>query len=174
MPTDAEFLQAFEAQRLPLDQWHHRDHIRLAYLYLRQLPFDQAAARIRAGIKAHNAAHAIPDLPTSGYHETMTIAWLRLVAMVLHEYGPEQTADAFCDAHPELLQKKILRMFYSKDLFMSSRAKAEFVEPDLAPLPRPRSLPHFGSGEALATAGPRTPLSPHSGHAEPGGSPASL
>lgn len=138
MATDAEFLRLFEARRWPLERWHHRDHIRLAYLYLRGMPFDDAADRIRAGIKAHNEAHGIPDLPTAGYHETMTIAWLRLVRLVLDEYGPEESGEAFCEAHPELMQKKTLRLFYSKDRFMSAEAKRQFLEPDLAPLPRSR------------------------------------
>lgn len=136
MPTDAEFIQSFESQQLPLDKWHHADHIRLAYLYLTNHPFDQAAAKIRAGIKAFNNAHAIPDAPTSGYHETMTIAWLRLVELVLHEYGPAEDGEAFVAAHPELSQKKILRLYYSKDRFMSPEAKTSFVEPDLSPLPK--------------------------------------
>ncbi len=139
MVGDDEFLAAFEAQGWPLEQWHHREHIRLAYLYLRAYPFEQAAERIRAGIRAHNAAHGVPDSATTGYHETMTIAWLRLVQLVLEEYGPAESGEAFCDVHPELLEKKTLRLFYSKELFMSPRAKREYVEPDLAPLPRPRS-----------------------------------
>ncbi|MBL8880104.1 MAG: hypothetical protein JNG88_13380 [Phycisphaerales bacterium] len=138
MTSDAEFVRDFEEQRWPLDRWHHRDHVRLAYLFLRDGRFEQAAGRLRAGIKAHNAAHGIVDAPTQGYHETMTLAWLRLVEFVLAEYGPEENGDAFCDAHPELLQKKTLRLFYSKDLFMSPRAKVEFVEPDLAPFPKAR------------------------------------
>jgi hypothetical protein len=28
MPNDQTFLQEFEAQRWPLDQWHHRDHLK--------------------------------------------------------------------------------------------------------------------------------------------------
>ncbi|MFN0135989.1 MAG: hypothetical protein ACKVS9_07710 [Phycisphaerae bacterium] len=138
MLSDDDFIREFEARRWPLERWHHRDHIRLAYLYLREETFDQAADRLRAGIKAHNAAHGIVDAPTQGYHETMTIAWLRLVEVILAEYGPEPTGEAFCDAHPELLQKKTLRLFYSKDAFMSPQAKAAFVEPDLAPLPKAR------------------------------------
>jgi len=94
--------------------------------------------RIRAGIKAHNAAHGLPDLPTSGYHETMTQAWMRLVDLTLREYGPEETADRFYRAHPELSERKTLRLFYSRGVFLSPRAKREFVAPDLAPLPRPR------------------------------------
>lgn len=136
MPTDVEFLQQFESRAWPLSEWHHRDHVRLAYLLLREGTFEQAAERIRRGIRAHNAAHGVTDTPTSGYHETMTLAWLRLVETILLEYGPEATADAFCDAHPELMQKKSLRLFYSRERFMSAEAKVRFVEPDLAPLPR--------------------------------------
>jgi len=35
-----------------------------------------------------------------------------------------------------LSQKKVLRLFYPRDLFMSPKAKAEFVEPDLTTFPR--------------------------------------
>jgi hypothetical protein len=135
MPTDAEFLTDFEAQRWPLDRWHHRDHIRLAFLYLTSFTFDVALDKIRAGIRAHNSAHGIANTPTSGYHETMTVAWLRLVEMVLREYGPSGDGEAFCQDHPELLEKKTLRLFYSRARFMSIEAKSRFVEPDLTPLP---------------------------------------
>jgi len=133
--SDDEFIREFEAQRWPLARWRHADHIRLAYLYLHRLGFDEASVKIRHGIKAHNAAHGIPDLPTVGYHETMTIAWLRLVNAMLTEYGPAPDGTAFVEQHPELSQKKTLRLFYSKDLFMSPRAGTEFVEPDLTALP---------------------------------------
>lgn len=138
MTDDETFLRDFEARRWPLEKWHHRDHVKIAYLYLRRYPFDQAAARIRDGIQSHNAVHNVPDSPTSGYHETMTQAWLRLVDLVIREYGPAHDADAFVDEHPELSQKKTLRLFYSRQRFMSPEAKVSFVEPDLAPLPRSR------------------------------------
>ena len=70
--NDDVFLAEFEAGRLPLEQWHHQQHIKVAYLYLRQYSFEAARVRIREKIKAHNAVHQIPDGPTSGYHETMT------------------------------------------------------------------------------------------------------
>lgn len=135
MTKDEAFLRAFEARRWPLEQWHHRDHIKLAYLYLCRFSLDEAAAWIRNGIKSHNEAHNIKDSPTSGYHETMTQAWLRLVDVILREYGPADNADAFFEQHPELSQKKTLRLFYSCERFMSAQAKVSFVEPDLAPLP---------------------------------------
>lgn len=134
--NDQDFLEQFENHCWPLADWHHRQHIKVAYLYLRKYSFDDAARRLCDGIRSHNAANKIIDTPTSGYHETMTQAWLRLVDFVLKQYGPENTADGFFDAHPELWQAKVLRLFYSRERFMSAEAKRQFLEPDIVPLPR--------------------------------------
>ncbi len=139
MTNDATFLIEFEACRWPLEKWRHRDHIKLAYLYLVDYPFDEALARIRTGIQAHNATHQVPDSRTAGYHETITQAWLRLVQFVLLESGHSDNADAFCDAHPELSQPKILRLYYSRERIMSQEAKTSFLGPDLAPFPQSRA-----------------------------------
>ncbi len=139
MTSDAQFISAFQAQLWPSSRWAHRDHIKLAYLYLCEYGLEEGVERIRAGIQAHNEAHGIETTPTSGYHETMTSAWMNLVWCILQEYGPAEDADSFCDQHPELLEKKALRLFYSKDIFMSMEARQRFVEPDLAPLPRARA-----------------------------------
>jgi len=133
---DATFLQRFETQAWPLAEWHHREHIKLAYLYLRALPFDAAVTKARANIQAFNAAHQIPEAIDRGYHETMTLAWMCLVHCTLCEFGPSDGADAFVDKHPQLLSKRALLFFYSRDRIMSAEAKATFIEPDLAPLPR--------------------------------------
>jgi len=133
---DKTFLSRFEASTFPLEQWHHREHIKTAYLYLRAHRFEVAVERMRTGIRALNAAHGVPDEPTRGYHETMTQAWMRLVQVTLCEYGPEATADEFFELNPQLAEKKVLRFFYSRERMMSPEAKARFVDPDLAPLPR--------------------------------------
>lgn len=138
MSDDEAFIRKFEACEWPHEDWHHKEHIKVAYLYLRAMPFAAAMERLREKIKAHNAAHHVPDLPTSGYHETMTGAWLRLVYLTLCEYGPAASADAFYEESPQLSQKKILRLFYSRELMMSPRAKLEFLEPDLGPFPLSR------------------------------------
>jgi len=72
--SDDTFLAEFKACRWPIDQWHHQQHIKLAYHYLRRYPFEEAINQIRDRIKAHNAAHNVPELPKSGYLETMTEA----------------------------------------------------------------------------------------------------
>ena len=135
---DADFLRRFEDRSLPFDQWTHRSHVKVAYLYLRRLPFPAALDRVRRGIKAYNAAHHVPEGPTSGYNETTTCAFMHLVAATMRAYGerfPTDNADAFCDTHPQLMTRHVLRLFYTPDRWMHPRAKTEFVEPDLAPLP---------------------------------------
>jgi len=140
---DETFLSRFEAGTFPLAQWHHREHIKVAYLYLRSHPFEIAVQLMRAGIRGLNAAHGVPDEPTRGYHETMTQAWMRLVQLTLCEYGPAGSADEFFDLNPQLAEKKVLRFFYSRDRMMSAEAKAGFVEPDLAPLPKSPKKPQM-------------------------------
>ena len=135
---DETFLKQFESTVWPKAEWHHRQHIKVAYLYLRRYPLATAAVKISENIKAYNRAHGVAESLTSGFHETMTQAWLRLVHFTLCEYGPAENADAFFEQNPQLSEKKVLRFFYTKERFMSPEAKATFLEPDLIPLPRSR------------------------------------
>jgi hypothetical protein len=138
-PTPDElFLRDFEAQALSREQWTHRAHVKVAYLYLRTSPFDEALEKVRAGIQALNAANGVEDTPVGGYNETTTVAFLRLVAATMRAYGealPTPTSDAFCDTHPQLMQKQVLRLYYSPERRMHPEARHRFIEPDLAPLP---------------------------------------
>lgn len=136
---DQEFLSSFERLSLPFSQWTHRAHVKAAFLYLRSHPFDEALNRLRKGIKAYNSANQVPEGPTSGYNETTTHAFLHLIAATMAAYGeemPTPTADAFCDTHPQLMTRNALRFFYSPQRRMHPLAKMQFLEPDLAKLPR--------------------------------------
>lgn len=72
----------------------------------------------------------------------MTQAFARLIAATIDAYepvAPTSTADEFCDAHPQLMTRHVLRLFYSPAIRSNAAAKTQFVEPDLASLPnRPR------------------------------------
>jgi hypothetical protein len=130
--NDAAFLTAFEA--CTLEEFHHRDHIKVAYLYLCRYPLEDAIAKVRTGLLALAAAWNAPtnDLHR-GYHETMTQAWVRIVHVALSDTGPAGSAEIFCDQQPALLEKTFLQRFYSPDCITSWKAKREFVEPDLSP-----------------------------------------
>jgi hypothetical protein len=148
--SDEEFLHQFEDCSLPFENWTHRAHLKVAYLYVCKYPFDEALANMRAGIKALNATHRVPESETRGYNETTTCAMMQLVAATEAAYGatfPTPTADDFCDTHPQLLNKHVLRLFYSPERRMHPDAKSQFIEPDLTQLPRlqpanDRDAPH--------------------------------
>jgi hypothetical protein len=149
--TDDELLGAFESLTLPFSEWTHRAHVRVAFCYLRRLPFEQALARMRAGIRAYNARHAVPEGPTSGYNETTTHALLHLIAATMAAYAeaaPAPDSNAFCDAHPQLMTRHALRLFYSPGRRADPAAKATFVPPDLAPLPLIVGRRGLGGGDA--------------------------
>jgi hypothetical protein len=125
--TDDEFLARFEAHEL--DAFSHRDHVRLAFAYARNGGIEAALDGAR-GIKAFAEAHGAPRK----YHETMTVGWARIVARLAIDSAPLPFGD-FIAAHPELARRDLLSAHYSDGLLKSDRARATFVEPDLAPLP---------------------------------------
>jgi hypothetical protein len=111
----------------------------MSYLYLSRYPFDEALAKICAGIKKFVAVNKVPDGPMSGYNQTTTHAFAHLIAATMSAYRDTHrvsTAEEFCDMHPQLMNKHVLRFFYSPRRRMDPRAKTTFVEPDLTALPR--------------------------------------
>ncbi len=138
LPNDNGFLASFEARTL--DALPHRDHIKVAYLYLLRYPLDDAIVKVRTGLQALAIAWDAPtDNLEKGYHETMTQAWVRLVHLTLNDGGAAECADAFCDQYPKLMQKTFLDLFYSREHLMTWEAKRQFVEPDRAPFISARS-----------------------------------
>jgi hypothetical protein len=133
---DDAFIAAWLDLSLPFAQWTHRAHVRMAWILLRRHGFAEALPRARAGIRAYNAANHVPEGPQMGYHETVTHAWLRVVDSTMRSQPPADDSRAFCEAQPHLLQRTLLRLFYTRDRIISAEAKGRFVEPDLAPLPR--------------------------------------
>jgi hypothetical protein len=129
-------LEAFESLSIPLAEWNHRAHLTVAYLLLREHGLEAAIDRMRRGVRRFNAHHGIESTPTQGYHETLTVAWMRVLASVMAAYGPGESADAFLDGHPHLSSKVMLRLYYTRPRIMSAGARHAWVEPDLAPLPR--------------------------------------
>ena len=128
--TDTEFTRAFENCTLPEDQFRHRDHIRLAWIYLRDYGREHAARRIAESIRRYAAHHGKPDR----YHHTITIAWLELVSAVRESLPESATFEDAVACWPKLLQKATLAEYYSSGLLESDAARKAFVEPDLKPL----------------------------------------
>jgi hypothetical protein len=135
--TDAEFLAAFRAQAISHTDWTHRAHVRAAYLHVCEMPFEPAMDAMRDGIKRLNAAHGLVETPDRGYHETLTRAWLTVIAATVRTRGRAESFDAFALEHPHLLCRTLLRVFYSAP-GMPPHSRYSFVAPDLTALPSPQ------------------------------------
>jgi 8-oxo-dGTP pyrophosphatase MutT (NUDIX family) len=143
--SDDELLTAFEDCSLPKKQWSHRAHVRVAFMYVTRLGLGEAIDRMRSQIMAYNAAHGVEDGPQTGYHETTTQAFMRLIHQAIHQREPVQDSSEFCERSPELLDGRVLLCYYTRDRIMAPAARYGFVEPDIAPLDRfGLAYPEFG------------------------------
>ncbi len=129
MPSfdDRAFVAAFRDTTLPASAFHHRDHVRMAWLYVREYGPVDAAPRFAADLQTFARAKGVPGL----YHATITGAYIALIAeRQLH--GPADTWDAFAAAHPDLLSWKpgVLDRYYSSERLWSDAARAQFLLPD--------------------------------------------
>ena len=131
--SDREFRAAFEAGAYAPADFFHRAHVRLAYVYLAESDVEQALERYRAALIGFLSHHGIP---ATKYHETLTRAWLLGVHHFMHRTPEASSADDFIARNPLLLDSKIMLTHYSADLLFSPQARADFVEPNLDPIPR--------------------------------------
>jgi len=129
---DATFAGHVESCRIPGSAFRHADHIRLAWIYLRGHDHGEAEARMRESIR-RLAAHA--GAPQK-YHETLTVAWMRLVAVAIALSPKAATFAEFSRSHPWLFDKDAVLAFWSRERIMDGAARARWVDPDLRPLPR--------------------------------------
>ena len=100
---------------------------------------DEALARLRVGIRRLNEHHGTPNSATSGYHETVTRAYVQLLAELLASCPAEMSVReriAVVVTGP-LADRNVLLRFYSRERLMSPEARAAWVEPDLRELPEP-------------------------------------
>lgn len=130
---DSLFLDAFESCTLPRSEWTHRAHLRMAYLYLRDTPDPQLLlAAVRQRIRNFNEANR----NRTGYHETITAAFLRIVADRMRRKACP-TFSEFEAFHPDLFAPggAVLLRYYARETLFSPEARATFVPPDREPLP---------------------------------------
>src|SRR5206468_1101295 len=78
-----ELVSAFESAELPIAEWHHRDHLAVVCWYVHAIPLDEALARFRGRLQAFNAAHGITQTKDRGYHETVTVFFVKKIAAIV-------------------------------------------------------------------------------------------
>jgi len=122
-----EMVEQFEECRLPYEQWTHRAHLAVAVAYLSRMPLADAIDHARDAIQRYNIRCGDP----AGYHETLTLLFLRWVDRRLREGG---TAVEVVDEMARTSDMQRVLEHYSPRRLWSAEARAGWVEPDLLPL----------------------------------------
>jgi hypothetical protein len=126
--TDEELMRAFECGVAPAGGFHHAEHVRAAWTYLRRHSLPEAIVRFTTALKTFAAAQGKPNL----YHETITIAFMLIIAERTAQDAGNSSWSAFSGRHPELLQwnPSVLDRYYTHETLWSDRARQSFVMPD--------------------------------------------
>lgn len=126
--TDHEFLHQFENCTLPKADFTHRNHLRLAWLYLSKIPLQEALIQISLRIQRY----AISINASNIYHETLTHLWIYLVYQAMRKKNAN--FDNFIANNQYLLDKKLPEYYYSASLLASTEARKQWIAPDVKPL----------------------------------------
>ena len=128
----ADVISAFEAATISRDDWKHAEHLTLALHYLNLYDLDAATEKMRSGIFNLLRAFEVDLAKEMPYHETMTIFWMRTVSA----FNSANRDSTFLERANEVVDrfdKEYPLRFYSRELLFSDKARAEFVEADIAP-----------------------------------------
>ena len=126
--TDQELIARFEGGSIPATDFHHVDHVRLAFAYLSGYPVLQALQRFCASLRQFAKAQGKENL----YHETITWAYLLLIHERMARSAQPLTWKQFASANPDLLTCKngVLKKYYAEETLQSDVAKRTFIFPD--------------------------------------------
>jgi hypothetical protein len=119
--TDQEFLQALENCTLPAADFSHRNHVRAAYLYLRDRSFGAAIDAMCATLQRYVRHLGKADR----YHETITVAFMALVNA--HRVERDEPWEEFIARNPRLLDSKLLATYYSPETLGAEAARRRFL-----------------------------------------------
>jgi hypothetical protein len=135
-PADVlRLVREFEACRLPRAAWTHHAHLVVALWYLLREDEAKAGRLIRGGIRRYNEAGGIKQTTTGGYHETMTLFYIRIISRFLSTASPDCTLMMLVKSLIETCGDKNLPLeYYSRERLMSWEARTGWLEPDLKPL----------------------------------------
>lgn len=126
--SDDDFITQLESGTLPEQMFHHRDHLRAAWLYLTRFPVTEAIARFSQALRSYAASLGKADR----YHETITWGYLLLIHERMQRSDRGATWQDFAASHPDLFDWKnsVLTKYYHRETLDSALARSVFLMPD--------------------------------------------
>jgi hypothetical protein len=127
-----DFVALWESRALPKAQWTHAAHVAVCAFYTAEFDAIEALRRMREGIPLYNEAVGGQNTDDSGYHETLTCLWAKIVADFLAE---GHFATPYAAVYAAVLrfgqERKLHEAFYTYDVVADRRARREWVAPDV-------------------------------------------
>ena len=126
------FILEFENRMLPKSEWTHEAHLVAAIWYNWHFDEETAFQKMKSNIITYNRSVGTENTDNSGYHETITIFWMRLVRKYLTE-NKFETIENACKTfiESEFATKDVLLKYYSKEVLFSKKARLEWVDANI-------------------------------------------
>jgi hypothetical protein len=129
------FLRAFDTGTLPKSAWTHAAHIFTGACMVHTLGPSAAETYMRDAIRRYNLAVGGQNTPTSGYHETITLFWVKLLAAHHRATQPASRLAFATEAAAHFApQRDLLTRFYDFDVVTSIEARQHWIAPTLQPI----------------------------------------
>lgn len=111
----------------PSGLFRHREHVKLAWMYLRKYPL------LEAVVKVSESLEMFAVLNGGEYNETLTWAYMFLINERMQRMGEGCPWEEFASANPDLFnwEENILKNYYREETLESDLAKRVFIFPDL-------------------------------------------
>jgi hypothetical protein len=125
MASDRPLMDLFLQGEIDNRTFRHADHVRVGFELLQVHDFSTAAHAFSTALKAMAARAGNPG----AYHETITLAFLALIA----ERSAARAFDDFEDfarANPDLLDKTVLERWHAPERLRSDIARRIFLLPE--------------------------------------------
>jgi hypothetical protein len=129
-----DLVERFVSCRIPKSEWTHHAHLAVGMWLVHVYGPDDALVRLRNGIKRLNDSHGTPNSEIHGYHETITRAYVEVLAQFLGSSSEPLEQRLHVLLNGPLAAHDLLLTFYRRDTLMSVNARKAWVEPDVAPI----------------------------------------
>ena len=125
--ADSQLLRRFERLEFEPGTFRHADHVQTGYDMSGRYDFVDACARFASTIRAMAESAGVPEK----YNATITIAFLSLIAE-RRSQSDSRDLGSFLASNPDLLEKDLLKSWYSEERLNSPLAREQFLLPNKA------------------------------------------
>ena len=114
------------------DTFTHEHHIRLAWIYLQEHEPEEAISRCGATLRGLAESHGDYEK----YHETLTVALIRMIASHVAETPATEDWESFRQRVRPLFEsaRELVARHYSQERLNQPDARKTFIPPDREPL----------------------------------------